>query len=92
MGDHLRRCGTCLLELYCSGSCQRAGWRDGHREVCVKLRRAAVSALRQRKELIASILGKLGPLGEAAQLPKVGRVVVSKVFTEWEGAEAREHG
>ncbi|EJD34787.1 hypothetical protein AURDEDRAFT_176181 [Auricularia subglabra TFB-10046 SS5] len=33
----LRKCGKCLVTLYCSQPCQKADWRDGaepHRELC----------------------------------------------------------
>ncbi|KAK7040119.1 hypothetical protein VNI00_009924 [Paramarasmius palmivorus] len=32
------RCTGCGLHYFCSKECQKAAWKDGHREVCKKLR------------------------------------------------------
>ncbi|KAJ7060056.1 hypothetical protein C8F01DRAFT_1143829 [Mycena amicta] len=37
--EMFRRCGNCLGTLYCSISCQRADWQDGHQASCSRLRR-----------------------------------------------------
>ncbi|KAJ7064530.1 hypothetical protein C8F01DRAFT_1127154 [Mycena amicta] len=37
--EMFKRCGNCLVTLYCSISCQRADWQDGHQASCSRLRR-----------------------------------------------------
>ncbi|TFK69398.1 hypothetical protein BDN72DRAFT_878465 [Pluteus cervinus] len=33
--SQLKRCARCHLDLYCSKECQRAHWKNGHKESCI---------------------------------------------------------
>ena len=50
----LRLCGGCKMRNYCSTRCQKFDWRNGHREVCKRLRLESGDGAKGKAEIDSS--------------------------------------
>mmetsp|Transcript_130667 Transcript_130667/g.260728 ORF Transcript_130667/g.260728 Transcript_130667/m.260728 type:complete len:469 (+) Transcript_130667:75-1481(+) len=66
----LRQCARCKAALYCSQSCQRADWNNGHNMVCKQAPRSVPGTLAPRQERRAELIAELASSASEVSLPK----------------------
>lgn len=87
--EHRRVCAGCHYHVYCSKECQRAAWRQGHRENCGDVRRVLAEETQRFASLRIQVLGAVGARRETAGLAPTVRWADAGPTVSWANADRR---